>query len=107
MPNIKDLALIVNKLSARLKFSKKWVKLQDQIHSIKKLYPLKRSFQKRDQSPRSKSQDNKICSPHKGLFTRNIQAKYQSSNTRCSIVISKVKVLKKDKLQGQGQREKK
>ena len=72
----KALALTVEKLLVRLKFSKKWAKLQG-----KKWYP------------------------QKGLITGNIHMKYQSSSTHCFKVISKVKVFKKwAKLQGQGHR---
>ena len=65
---IKALALTVQKLSARLKFSKKLVELQGPGHRLKKWYP------------------------RKGLITGNFSVKYQSSSTRCSKVISKVKV---------------
>ena len=60
-------ALTVQKLLARLKFSKKWVKLQGQGHLVK------------------------YNGTHgKGLITRNTVVKYQSSITHCSNVISKV-----------------
>ena len=36
-----------------------------------------------------------IFKPRKGLITRNIHVKYQSSSTHCSKVISNVKIFKK------------
>ena len=69
MWNIKALALTVQTLLARFKFSKM------------------------GQTPRSRSQGKKKqWYPQKGLITRNTQVKYQSSSTHCSKVISKVKV---------------
>ena len=47
---------------------------------------------KMSQTPRSRSQGKKQWYPQKGLFTENIHVKYQSSSTRSSKVISKVKV---------------
>ena len=44
------------------------------------------------QTQRSRSQDQKLWYPRKGLITRNTHVKYQSSSTHCSKVISKVKV---------------
>ena len=79
MWNIKALTLTVQKLLARLKFSKN------------------RSNSK------AKVTESKIMATQKGLITGNIHVKYQNSNTHCSKSISKIKVFKKwVKLQGQG-----
>ena len=81
MWNINDLALTAQKLLARLMFSK------NKSNSKVKVTGLK------------------IIVPRKGLVTRNIHLKYQSSSFHCSKVINKVKVFKKwVKLQGQGHR---
>ena len=80
--SINSLALTVQKLLARLKFSKNWVKLQSQGHSVK-----------------NNDTHGKVLS--QGIFMWNIKALALT----CSIVISKFKVVKKwVKLQAQGHR---
>ena len=106
--NIKALALTVQKLLTRLKFSKKWVKLQGQGHRVenngtygkvlsqrilmsnikalainhwtKVVNKVKVFFlQKMSQTPRSRSQGKKY-----GLIIRNTHVKYEISSTHCS-----------------------
>ena len=79
MWNIKALALTVQKLLAKLKFSKIGL------------------------TPKPRSQGQKSWYRRKGLVNSITHVKYQSSSTHCSKVISMVKVFKKW-VQGQGHR---
>ena len=68
-----------------------------------KVISSKIKFSKNGSNSKMKVTVSKIMKPRKGLITRNTHVKYKNSNTRCSVVISKIKVFKKwVKLQGEG-----